>query len=456
MKMREVCKSKKAVAAILTAGLCIWAVSVYSHAESQDETVVVRKTDEELVQGQMITEGEAAAGNVAEQIQAPEVYQAELAGGAVMVNADAMIIIPDVPGIRLKKVTARIFTQEDYEAVSRALLGGGEALDINFEVLSGSGENFFSGNAAVSGQDYLVRIDSDVTAARQRVTFLIDKQDGNREYLPFSNVQPDPDNLPESMRDIRFIQGFVNMNTSPEEVMSEVTEAINQMELGEYSVQGGGYFACWTADENAMNLAEYLDSTYLCGMGYGVHLYRVEDGIPIIYTYEDGGCITAYDAEMLERSMVNGEEFVPETAYWPYEEMTFIYTDDGLRTFEWINPYTIENISEEYVFLLPFSDISNIFEDMILKKYADSFNNEGDTVEIQVDKVVLSYMRVRENGALEGTLIPVWDFFGTKTYRNAEGEVDLVVDKVYDGVMPESLMTINAMDGTIVSRSLGY
>ena len=106
--------------------------------------------------------------------------------------------------------------------------------------------------------------------------------------------------------------------------------------------------------------------------------------------------------------------------------------------------------------MLPFSDISNIFEEMLLKKQADSFNNEGDTVEIQVDKVVLSYMRIRDKDAKEGTLIPVWDFFGTKTYRNAAGEVDLVVDNRYDGVLPESLMTINAMDGTIVDRWAGY
>ena len=113
-------------------------------------------------------------------------------------------------------------------------------------------------------------------------------------------------------------------------------------------------------------------------------------------------------------------------------------------------------MSEEYVFLIPFSDISDIFEEMILKKNADSFNNEGDTVDIQVDQVVLSYMRVRDDVSLEGTLVPVWDFFGTKTFRNAAGEVDLVNDRVYDSVMPQSLLTNNAMDGTIVDRWAGF
>lgn len=454
MKKNEICKLKKAVA--LMVGLCLLTLSGCSSAEPQEEVVVIKKQDEELVSGQMMTEDEAASGNVAEQVQAPEIYQVELSSDVVTVKADAEVTIPDVQGIKLKKVTARTFTQEDYDAVNRVLLGGEGSPDIYNEVMSGTDENPLTDNVMVNGQDYWLQIDNNTTAARHRVKFMIEKQDGNGDYLSFSNSQPDPENLPESMEDIKFIQGYVKMNTPPEEIMNEITEAVNRMGIGEYSVQGGGYYACWIADEDAMSLSEYLDSKYLAGMGYGVHLYRVEDGIPITYTYEDGGGITYYVGDTVIHSMENGEGIIPETVYWPYEEMIFIYTNDGLRTFEWINPYIIENLSDEYVFLLPFSDISSIFEDMILKKYADSFNNEGDTVDIQVDKVILSYMRVRDKGSFEGTLIPVWDFFGTKTYKNAAGEVDNVVDRVYDGVTPESMMTINAMDGTIVSRGLGY
>lgn len=447
---------KKMAVTVLTAGMCVLAVPGCGSAEPQEEVVVVKEQNDELMLGQTTAGDEIESGNVAGQVQAPEIYQMEISGDAVTVKADAVVTIPDVPGIKLKKVTARTFTQEDYDAVNRVLLGGEGAIDIDNEALSGTDENPLTGNVTVNGQDYWAQIDNNATTAMHRVKFMIEKQDGNGDYLSFSNSQPDPENLPESMKDIKFIQGYVKMNTPPEEIMNEITEAVNQMGIGEYSVQGGGYYACWIANEDAMSISEYLDSKYLSGMGYGVHLYRVEDGIPITYTYEDGGMFDYNYGETLIYSMKNGEESVPEVVYWPYEEMTFIYTNDGLRSFEWINPYIIENLSDEYVFLLPFSDISSIFEDLIIKKYADSFNNEGDTVDIQIDKVVLSYMRVREKDSLEGTLIPVWDFFGTKIYKNAAGEVDNVVDRVYDGVTPESMMTINAMDGTIVYRGLGY
>lgn len=532
-------KLLKLTIAVIIAGICLGTVSgCGSGAVSGEDAVTLKEQNGEQPSVQMSAEEAETSGNVAKQVQAPEIYQAEVSGDAVTITADAALIIPDVPGIKLKKVTARTFTQEDYDAVNSALLGGGKLWNRDFEAMQGSqgmfreeiderieklekrimqegmdgdaayngkgiiwnqaleelkelreyafskkeaeergllleipaivsydkslsetGENELYGFVTVNGQDYSLKIDNHVIetsySSNYSAKFLIEKQDGDGEYLSFSNEKPDPENLPESLSDTKFIPGFVNMNTPPEEVMAEVTRLVNQIGIGEYDIQGGGYFACWSADDDAMSSEEYYNSLCLASMGYGVHLYRVEDGIPITYTHEDGG-VTVMDTEELLQAIENGKDVVLKAVRWPYEEMAFIYTNDGLRTFEWINPYIIEDMSEEYVFLLPFSDISDIFEEMLLKKQADNFNNEGDTVDIQVNKVVLSYMRVREKGSLEGTLIPVWDFFGTKTFKNAAGEVELVVDKVYDGVMPESLMTINAMDGTIVDRWAGY
>ena len=103
------------------------------------------------------------------------------------------------------------------------------------------------------------------------------------------------------------------------------------------------------------------------------------------------------------------------------------------------------------MFLLPFSEIQNIFEQMIIKKEKDRFIEEGSSLEINIDRVCLSYMRVREKNATEGTLIPVWDFFGTETYRGSGGEDFYIRKGEY-----ESILTINAMDGTVIDRMYGY
>ncbi|MBD5503706.1 MAG: hypothetical protein HDR09_08195 [Lachnospiraceae bacterium] len=542
-------KLHKLTILVIMTGLCLGTVSgCSSGADYQEDAVSLKEQNGEQLPAQVNTGETEVSGNVAEQVKSPEIYQTQVTGAAFTMTADAALIIPDVPGIKLKKVTARTFTQEDYDAVKGVLLGDGKLWERDLEAmqesqgmfreeideriakleeriaqegvngdatynrkgmiwnqeleklktsqqyavskeeaeekgliveippivtydeaLSETGENELYGLVTVNGQDYSLEIDNNVTemsyrAIFPRVNFLIEKQDGEGRYIPFSNAKPDPENLPESLIGTKFIPGFVSMNTPPEAVMTEMTKMVNEIGLGEYDIQGGGYFASRIADNDVVGGEGNHKSRYiagwgdgvLAGIGYGVHLCRVEDGIPIIYTCENGAQIPNEDADKSAQAMENGEDAALEVAYWPYEEMTLIYTDDGLRTFEWENPYTIEDMSEEYVFLLPFSDISDIFEGMLLKKQADSFNNEGNMLDIQVDHVVLSYMRVRDKGSLEGTLIPVWDFFGTKTYKNATGEVDFVIDRGYDSVMPQSLLTINAMDGTIVDRAAGY
>ena len=71
----------------------------------------------------------------------------------------------------------------------------------------------------------------------------------------------------------------------------------------------------------------------------------MEEGVPVIYTYETG--------------------LMPEGAsmWWPQEELNLVYTEEGLAFFEWVNPWTVEELSAESVFLMPFAEIQNIFHE---------------------------------------------------------------------------------------------
>lgn len=61
-------------------------------------------------------------------------------------------------------------------------------------------------------------------------------------------------------------------------------------------------------------------------------------------------------------------------------------------------------------------------------------------------------MRVKEQNAEgSGLIIPVWDFFGSY-YRSDDPEG--TTPQGSDGY--ESLLTINAIDGSIIDRSSGY
>lgn len=99
--------------------------------------------------------------------------------------------------------------------------------------------------------------------------------------------------------------------------------------------------------------------------------------------------------------------------------------------------------------LLPFSSIQAIFEKMIVivdNEYDTS--EEKWTCEYFIDHVTLGLMRLTErNVGSQGLLVPVWDFFGhsVDSYGIQRGTSGYT-----------SLLTINAIDGSIIDRTMGY
>ena len=71
-----------------------------------------------------------------------------------------------------------------------------------------------------------------------------------------------------------------------------------------------------------------------------------------------------------------------------------------------------------------------------------------------VHDVTLRLMRVRDkDNVTEGRLIPVWDFWALDKAH----AVDRSYSKyVYEDGYERVVLTINALDGTIIDRDLGY
>lgn len=143
---------------------------------------------------------------------------------------------------------------------------------------------------------------------------------------------------------------------------------------------------------------------------------------------------------------------------WEQESFTIVFDDEGLVELNWHNPCTVENVSNENAFLLPFSEITQIFERSLPEQMLfEIFYKAGIPVKAEITEVKLGYMRFCENGNTEeAQLIPVWDFTGTIDSLNAEelGMEDLWLEEYFG--RNDSLLTINATDGTIISRGKGY
>ena len=217
-----------------------------------------------------------------------------------------------------------------------------------------------------------------------------------------------------------------HLKTSPAEIEQRAAAAVEEMGLTDFQPCGVEYFASFTEEKGQMVPADY---------SYGVHFTRVIDGIPVTYTNNDGTTVE------------------DDNASWPYEHIYLAYNDEGLTSFRWTDPYTVTDMSDEYVFLMPFEEIQKIFKEMILKKYSD-LAQAGLDLSFHIEEIRLGYMRIMEKGnPTEGTMVPVWDFLGTKVIdHNNAGEA--YTDSF--GGPYESCLTINAMDGTVIDRDLGY
>ena len=156
---------------------------------------------------------------------------------------------------------------------------------------------------------------------------------------------------------------------------------------------------------------EVTEDSILDG-GYLFHFTKILDDVPITYTASYGGGLEDMDSTLEP---------------WSYERCDVIVGEDGIQKVEIFNPYEVGKVQTENVKLMDFDSI--------------------------IKKITLGYSRIYDPNTDNdtGLLVPVWDFFG-----GFDTEMDGVTEKRSGVYSTQSHMTINAIDGTIIDRELGY
>ena len=159
------------------------------------------------------------------------------------------------------------------------------------------------------------------------------------------------------------------------------------------------------------------------------------------------------------------EETNPDTVAW---ELGNIYLDvgrDGILSFDWTAPSTKPVVRQAESTLLPFEEIASIADAMLPEVIVgpketpltqlDQYNGFETRMDVDITKVSLSLMRIRDKGSLQGTIVPVWDFWGTSDWYDAEPNAYGYQEKGMNYEY-QPMLTLNAVDGTVVDRQLGY
>lgn len=85
----------------------------------------------------------------------------------------------------------------------------------------------------------------------------------------------------------------------------------------------------------------------------------------------------------------------------------------------------------------------------------DRINGDETRMDVEITKVSLTLMRIRDKGSLQGTIVPVWDFWGTWDWYEPREDATESMRKGAN-YTTQPMLTLNAIDGSVVSRQLGY
>ncbi len=200
------------------------------------------------------------------------------------------------------------------------------------------------------------------------------------------------------------------------------------------------------AREKAVQIAQSLDAEMALAYEGRCMGYEYDGGMSslrgdlFIFTRKVNGAPTAWTSEDCQAYDNFEDTYQLKT---PYEALRIIIDRyDGAIWMQWQAPHTIDLASGQAATLLPFDQIVTIAAQLLPLKYQFqeqylAYRNQ-DANRMTVNRITLSYSRVQNRDNPENfSMLPVWDFF------DADDPA-------------KSLLTISAVDGTVIERGFGY
>jgi hypothetical protein len=175
-----------------------------------------------------------------------------------------------------------------------------------------------------------------------------------------------------------------------------------------------------------------VDNSEQC---FVLYFCRPVNGIPVTYFYDYEGTTTVAESY----------------AYpWEPEVIEVDVNNHGVIKLNWENSGTTTETINQNVELLPWVDIQEKAVQQFRMKEIGQYIIGGltDQISIEIDRITLGMMRVaKKDTSGEYMYVPVWDFFGKYVYQR---ESDSYSERAC------SMLTINAIDGSVIDRGLGY
>ena len=380
----------------------------------------------------------ALAQSLQERLQAPAQLQAEYASasGKTKVFIDATVTVPEAARIPIYQVQPRQYTLEELEAMARAAFG-----DKPYE-----GQSAFEVEQREVGKfsSYAHTNYTLIKHSRERIqTGRTDRPLPAFDFRCFMSVLPDG----------RILDA--NAHFDPTQVVGEGFIFANNMPLP-LSRQPQGVSLGITGARQLADaaVAAFAPGRALSGVGILTDEVMVQG---VLESGKSSGneAFVLYYTPSYELPETFAYQRVSEGDYQSITQaecITVVVDDRGIRSLWFDFPHEVIGKLAEDSQLLPFPQLMDIAGRLLPLKQS-FWEKTFREYRVRVTDIRLGYMRVQsKNQPGQYQLVPAWDFFGTTEGQGHEktGETNLH-DHAYN-----SLLTLNAIDGTAIDRDWGY
>lgn len=375
----------------------------------------------------------AAAGTVREQVAAPERARGlwHSPSGRTTVSLDAEILVPEVGSLPIVEVFPRIFEPQEVQALAKVLIGP-EARQTNTD--QGSGEGPSEVGPLPSYRQTGETISKLVTW--QMITMAGGSREGDgipdKMLIASYFERLDGKETRKAMSSLQY-QFQAGKNLGRDVGAQEDAAALAAGVVAAIWPDMRLHSACKDLD---IDIARISYENQPADYGYRFYFARQLQGVAVTPVSQQG----AGESDFFFLGKQQRSYNLP----LPYEKLFVDVGEDGIFQLSYSNPLRVGQTLQDGAALLPFDQVLDIFSRISPLKYApfEYAENNG----IQISRVVLGYMCLQIKDSPDRyKMTPVWDFFGIRTIDRERYEFD-----------NESLFTVNALDGTVIDRDLGY
>ena len=432
---------------------------------SEDDCIVKEKETGDSVRA--YSSGTEAVDNVsiAEQVQAASPCMLSVEEGKIHVDLQASVYLPQGNSMKVYNAKTRYFTQEDMNGWIHILTQGQPLKNENGNTIPWRAQQEITGTVNMA-DPYASWAPAGKKAYQFEMQNLV--EDGYKES-GVSLRREDCEYVPWSRDDSWQI---LHTKVGRKQMRKEADALLQTLGLAEefHFMQTRAVYC--TGDAVEENTEEETGSTQVPEqkMGWRFYYTRKVDGARINQSTDHSlssdilfGLGGDLDMTSLKNEGAEYEDSDAGTDSWkPTREAESFYItfdDEGLAEVTWINPCIVEENEGGGVFLLPFSDILQVFQKSITKQYIlEMLSDNGLEVSATIQTIRLGYRRIetedKDGKKKKEQIIPVWDFIGTYSSVQTEQLLadtdDIWVQCYLRQERTDSLLTINANDGTIV------